>query len=169
MIVENTCKTKAQEQAVLMAEDTFVRCGVTVEEILVLCRLSREMKLGDTPWHLSFLSMAQSVEKLGAPQLDKMLEIALTNHAEDDAVLQLYGWIHTTITGLVAEVNRGRNEGDAKRDFRERIAVYLHRMYPGATPATIALTVGQSFLDTPGTWTFHAGRVVLALRNLKRI
>jgi hypothetical protein len=70
---------------------------------------------------------------------------------------------------LVKEVSeKGRPEGDAKREFRERLGDFVKSMYPGADEATIALTIGQSFEDVPGQWKFNVGRCVLALRNLRR-
>ena len=158
-----------ESSCVLEALAIMRRCGVSAVESEELQKLAREMKLGTTPYHLSFLSMAQSIETGGTPQKDKLLEISLARSGELDATLQLWAWIRETFEPLLKQVERGRDEGDAKREFRERLQDYLFKMYPGATLPTIVLTIGQCFEDTPGVWTFNVGRCVLALRNLKRL
>lgn len=158
-----------ESSCILEAIAIMRRCGVTDVESEVLQQLARDAKMASTPYHLSFLSMAQSIEKHGSEQKTKLLEIAINRSGETDAALQIFAFCRETIPRLIAEVTRGREEGDAKREFRERIAVLLKQMYPDATPAAIALTVGQSFEDTPGVWTFRTERVVLALRNPKRL
>lgn len=133
-----------------------------------LVYLARTAKLGTTPYGASLLSMAQSIEVGGAQQRDRLLEIARKQGGETDAELQLYGWLREAIPPLAKQVDRGRAEGDAKREFRERVQAYLQTMYPGADAATLVLTIGQCFEDLPGHWAFNVGRCVLALRNLRR-
>jgi hypothetical protein len=135
-----------------------------------LVELAKSAKLGSVTYGASILSMGQSIANGGAQQKDKLLEIARTGRHERDAQLQLFGWIREVIPTLINDVaTKGRPEGDAKREFRERIQDYLTSMYPGATVETIVLTIGQCFEDVPGKWAFNVGRCVLALRNLKRI
>ncbi len=135
-----------------------------------LAHLAKTKKLGTTTYGASLLSMAQSIAKCGSEQKDKLLEIARTENFERDAELQLWSWIREIIPSLIKQVSsRGRTEGDAKREFRERVQDYLQNMYPGANLETIVLTIGQCFEDVPGVWTFNVHRCVLALRNLRRI
>lgn len=142
---------------------------VTKAEAEELAHLAKTKKLGTTTYGASLLSMAQSIENLGTVQKDKLLEIARTEDFERDACDQLMAFIRETIPTLGEQVKRGRDEGDAKREFRERVGAYVTSMYPGATESTIVLTIGQCFEDTPGVWTFNVGRCVLALRNLQRL
>lgn len=133
-----------------------------------LIALANSAKFINVERGASLLSMAQSIAN-NVGQKEKLLEIARTPHEEQDANLQLFGFIRDIIPKLIKEVSeKGRPEGDAKREFRERIGNFVKSMYPGADEATIALTIGQSFEDVPGKWTFNIGRCVLALRNLKR-
>lgn len=135
------------------------------EELVELCRSA---KLGSVPYGQSMLSMAQSIANYPG-QKEKLLEIARTEKYERDANLELGAFIRETVPPLIRQVaEKGRNEGDAKREFRERLRTFLEKMYPGADAATLYLTIGQAFEDTPGVWKFNVGRVVLALRNLRR-
>lgn len=161
----------------LMDEATLILMGnqllaqyCSKTECEELAHLAKTKKLGTITYGASLLSMAQSIAKVGPEQKDKLLEIARTEDFERDAEMQLWAWIREVIPSLINQVNlKGRSEGDAKREFRERVQDYLQTMYPGANIETLVLTIGQCFEDVPGVWTFNVHRCVLALRNLRRI
>jgi len=117
----------------------------------------------------SIFSMVQSIERLGAEQRDKLLEIARRSPVERDAEFDLFDASKKLRDAARADVARGRPEGAAKRELREQLVALLHRAYPTATPDALWLTVGQCFEDVPGGWHFNVARAVLALRNPTRI
>lgn len=155
------------------AMDKLHQLGCSPVEVTQLAGLARSMKLGTAQspvsFEDSFVSMAQSVEKGGAQQKDKLLELAHVAPEERDAFWDLYSFIKKTVSERVAEVaDKGRTEGEAKREFRGQLLEKLMKMYPGADEPTLYLTIGQCFEDTPGNWGFNVSRCVLALRNQRR-
>lgn len=139
----------------------------TPSEAEELSELARSYKIKGVDYGTSVLSLAQHIQAEPSKK-EVLLLLARRSKDERDARLETIAFISETRTSLLAQVERGRSEGDAKREFREKMIDFMKRGWPLADDATLYLTLGQSFLDTPGVWHVNVETLVVALRNLRR-